>query len=173
MSTTPTQNFFDGQARTGAGSFTSPDSQLLDALDISFREHQICMTIPPGSKFDGIKYDLPGGIVIFGAMRGDLRCARGSIIVAAGGYFQGNAEAENFICEGTVGSPVDSSGKLLANAVSSITARGKPAEVEGAANMGGVAAFSARSVVVARIKARAFQVNQGANMNQALLQQID
>lgn len=151
--------------------YSSPEKGLLQSLEISLSQHEICMTIPHGAKVNAPTLNLPGGLVVFGVLRGDVRCAKGSLIVASGGYFEGSADAENFICEGEVGSPVDASGKVSARTVSSIVARGKVVGEPGQ-KVGGVAAFSQSAKVTARVSARSFQVPRGASLGRALLQTI-
>jgi hypothetical protein len=154
--------------------YASPESGILQAVEISLAQHEICMTIPPGAKVDAQTLDLPGGLIVFGALRGAVKCARGSIIIASGGYFQGKAEAENFICEGEVGSPLDSQGKVIPRAISSIQAHGRATEGDASGKKtGGLAAFSSFAKVTARVQACAFEISRGANMVRAQMQTLD
>lgn len=154
--------------------YASPDQGILQALELSLAQHEICMTIPLGAKVDAHALDLPGGLILFGALRGTVRCARGSFIIAAGGYFQGKVEAENFICEGVIGSPLDDQGKVIPRAISSIRAHGRAPEGDPSGKkVGGVAAFSSLAKVTARVDACAFQISRGANMVRAQIQTLD
>ena len=166
--------FADPSGTADPLTYASPDQGILHALELSLEEHEICMTIPPGAKLDAQSLDLPGGLIVFGALRGTVNCARGSLIIATGGYFQGHAHAENLICEGEIGSPLDTNGKVVPGAVSSVSTRGRA--LEGGASgekIGGVAAFSSKSKVTARIHASAFQISRGANMVRAQIQTLE
>ena len=39
------------------------------SLELSFKEHKICMCVPAGSKIDALTLDLPGGLLVLGALR--------------------------------------------------------------------------------------------------------
>jgi hypothetical protein len=164
----PVDDFF---AAVTPPEYASPERALMEAMRISLKEHDICMTMPPGSKLDAVKLDLPGGIVIYGAMRGTVNCARGSFIVAEGGYFQGSAIADNLIIEGEVSSPVDADGKVIAQSFTTLETH-PHLDAEGRQTNAGVAAFSSHSKILAKIKAHAFRVSNGAEMTRAVLQTL-
>lgn len=137
----------------------------LRPLSLSIREHNICFVVPAGARIDAVRLDLPGGILVLGALRGQVFCSHGSAIIAAGGEFQGDIEACDIYVEGKVTSPKNSSRP------SRLTARGMKLE-DGGKN-GGVAAFGAQSVIHAHIQARAFHVPRNAVFKAALMEVID
>lgn len=136
----------------------------LRPLSLSIREHDICFVVPAGARIDATRLDLPGGILILGALRGQVFCSHGSAIVAAGAEFQGEIEACDIYIEGKVTSPKG------ANRVTRLKARGTPTS---AGLTGGIAAFGAESVVHAHIQARAFHVPRHANFKSAMMEVLD
>jgi hypothetical protein len=151
------------------------DGPIKQALDVSlkavFSEHSICMMVPHGACLEGAEINLPGGLLIYGTVIGKVTCAEGSLIIGEGGRLEGHAEAADFICEGEVTSPVDTSGKVTTRTISTIVARGSGKA--GHLQTGGIAALSSLAKVTARIKARAFQVPQGANLGRVIMQRLD
>jgi hypothetical protein len=136
----------------------------LRPLSLSIREHDICFVVPAGSRIDATRLDLPGGILILGALRGQVFCSHGSAIIAAGAEFQGEIEACDIYVEGKITSP-KASGRI-----SRLKARGTPSD---AGLTGGIAAFAAECVVHAHIQARAFHVPRNAHFKSALMEVLD
>lgn len=139
-----------------------------DALVVSLREHHICMYIPLGSKVDCITMDLPGGILIQGALRGRVTCAQGSVIIEKTGEFQGSIVADNVIIAGKITSLSDSVGMPAAATMSHIEARStisSSGQVEG-----GVVAFSDTAYACARFKAAGYHTPRGANLSRSVLE---
>lgn len=135
-------------------------------LSLSLKEHNICFVVPAGAKIDAHRMDLPGGILILGALRANVFCASGSAIVAAGGEFQGDLDAVDIYIEGKITSPKSSS-----RPVSRLKARG---EQEPSNNdiRGGLAAFGVNAQVHAHILARAFHVPRQATFLNAIFEVI-
>lgn len=121
-------------------------------LNLSIKDHDICFVVPAGSKIDAHRLDLPGGILILGALRGRVFCASGSAIVAAGGEFQGDLDAVNVYVEGKVTS--------AKRGVSRLKARGVVSDQ--ATPSGGLAAFGVGAHVHAHVQAHAFHVPRQA-----------
>jgi len=147
-----------------APSFDGQTKGHLRPLSLSIREHDICFVVPAGARIDAVRLDLPGGILILGALRGQVFCSHGSAIVAAGAEFQGEIEACDIYVEGKITSPKTSS------RISRLKARGTPSD---SGLMGGIAAFGAESVIHAHIQARAFHVPRHANLKSALMEVLD
>lgn len=137
----------------------------LRPLSLSIREHNICFVVPAGARIDATRLDLPGGILVLGALRGQVFCSHGSAIIAAGAEFQGEIEACDIYVEGKITSPKN------ASRVSRLRARGTTPE--GGAKSGGVAAFGVQSIVHAHIQARAFHVPRQANFKAAVMEVIE
>lgn len=76
----------------------SADEGVL-ALDL--RKHEVCWVLPEGAVMSG-SLDCPGGALIQGRFEGVIRCRKGSLIIAAGAYFSGKAEAQQVYIEGSV-----------------------------------------------------------------------
>jgi hypothetical protein len=70
-------------------------------LVLDLRDHEICWVLPPGSALTGT-LDIPGGALVQGTFVGRLRCARGSLVVAADGEFTGEADADRIYVDGTI-----------------------------------------------------------------------
>lgn len=141
------------------------------SLELSLKDHRICMYIPAGSKVDALTLDLPGGLLVLGALRGSVTCATGSVIIAKGGEFQGQLLANDVIVEGRITSPQDSAGKTIASSMSQVHARGQLDE-KGLPE-GGIVAFSAGSNVCARFKAVSYSIPRTANLNSSSMETIE
>lgn len=70
-------------------------------LVADLREHRITFFVPAGTIVSG-NVDNQGGALIYGKFTGNIHCREGSLIVARGAEFCGNAEADNIYVEGTV-----------------------------------------------------------------------
>lgn len=133
------------------------DETTKASFSASIQGHQICFSVPAGSVIDAHSIDLPGGILILGALRGRVRCLTGTAIIAKGGEFQGNLEANDVLVEGKITSP-DSPGDKMTE----IRARGQR-NAQGAV-VGGIVAISANAFVSARLQAVAYQIPRSANL---------
>jgi len=143
--------------------------QQIRRLDLSLKEHEICFVVPAGAKIDANTLDIPGGILILGALRGKVFCSRGSAIIASGGEFQGEMDAENIYVEGII-----TSSKSIPRGISKITARGsEEINADGTKSVvGGLAAFGVQSKVHAHIIARAFHVPRQAVFTNSFFEAI-
>lgn len=143
------------------------ESAAVRTLSKNFQDNQICFVVPAGAKIDAISLDLPGGMLILGALRGKVTCATGSILIAKGGVFQGSAEAVDIYIEGRVSSPADGPRTKL-------KARGVVKETgEGVKSIsGGVIAFSVHANVHAQMLARSYHVPRGVNLNASVMETI-
>lgn len=141
------------------------DASASGDFKVSMQAHKICMVIPAGvlmdADFNG--RDVPGGILIMGALRANVVCATGSIIVAPGGEFQGNAEANDFFIEGRITSLMID-GEI--NSFSTIKARGQQ-DADGKMS-GGIIALSEYASVNAHMTAVAYHLPRGANLNSSV-----
>lgn len=135
-----------------------------DSFEIDLLNHGICLPIPAGSRIDGVTFDLPGGMLVAGAIRGKVHCATGSIIILNGGEFQGEASALNII--------VAKGGRItsLPNALSTITARVQVGEY--GKSYSGVIALGAGSSVNAKLRAASFDIRRHAVLNSSILETI-
>lgn len=132
----------------------------LRALDLSLKEHEICFVVPAGARIDAHRLDLPGGILVLGALRGRVFCSQGSAIIAAGGEFQGEIDAVDIYVEGRVTSS--------SRGISRLKARGRDNEER----PGGLAAFGALSNVQAHVQARAFHVPRQAQFHNSMFETL-
>lgn len=139
-------------------------------LELTFKDHRICMDIPAGSKVDALSLDLPGGLLIRGALRGSVTCATGSVIIAKGGEFQGQLLANDIIVEGRITSPADSSGKTITSSMTLIHARGHLDE--NGNPVGGIVALSANADVCARFKAVCYSIPRKASLNSSSMETV-
>jgi hypothetical protein len=89
-------------AETAFGSSEVDANIAYDGYNANLKRHKICFFVPAGSKIDAYTLDLPGGALIEGALRGRINCKTGSVIIAAGGEFQGELCATNIFIEGKV-----------------------------------------------------------------------
>lgn len=144
----------------------------LDKLQHSLSDHKICFVVPLGSTIDAFTIDLPGGILILGALRGRVICQAGSAIVAAGGEFQGDLSADDIYVEGRVTSPSDEKHKSdeKGKGLSKLKARGS---LRSGHLTGGLVALGEGSSVLAIITSRAMQVALGAQMGNSRLHTLD
>ncbi|MES2977736.1 MAG: polymer-forming cytoskeletal protein [Pseudomonadota bacterium] len=142
------------------------DTTAKRGLEISMRDHQICFVVPAGSRIEAFTLDLPGGILVLGALRGKVTCAAGNAIIAHGGEFQGSLDAADVYIEGRISSRVVSGTASLSRIVArgSIDASGELA--------GGIAAFGSNACVQAHVQARAFHVPRHADLKQTVLETI-
>lgn len=147
--------------------FADPGS--VRAVELSFREKQICFVVPAGAKLDAFSLDLPGGMLVLGALRGKVNCATGSIIIATGGEFQGVAEAEDIYIEGRVTSPASPGAEITR-----LKARGRVGKtVDGVSSVqGGLIAVSANANIRAHLQARMFHIPRHADLNKSIMESI-
>lgn len=119
---------------------------------------------------DALTFELPGGVLILGALRGRVRCATGSAIIAAGGEFQGSLEANDVLVEGKITSLLDPKGKPFADGLSEVTARG---QVDSKGKLtGGIVALSATAFVCARLHAHAYSIPRSADLSCSVLETL-
>ena len=137
-------------------------------LRIDLQAHQICMCIPAGSTVDANTVKLPGGILILGALRGNVYCATGTAVIAKGGEFQGILEANNIIVEGTITSPMSASGRPAP--ISVIKARGQR-DVNNRM-VGGIVALGEKAFVCANMSAIAYSIPLSADLGLSVMQTI-
>lgn len=130
-------------------------------LQIVLESHRICMVIPAGSTVDANTLNLPGGLLILGALRGKVYCASGSVIIAKGGEFQGIVEACDIVIEGKVTSSLDSVGKP--QPLSTVKARGYKDETGHV--KGGIIAVSEHAFVCAQMTAIGYHIPRDANLS--------
>lgn len=149
---------------------TFADPLALRAVEISFREKQICFVVPAGARIDAYTIDLPGGILVLGALRAKVTCAVGSIVIAKGGEFQGSAEADDIYIEGKVTSAMGANGIELTR----LKARGSSSPSgEGVKSIqGGVIAVSSNAVVRAHLMARMFHIPMHSDLNKCFMETI-
>jgi hypothetical protein len=140
------------------------------SLELSFKEHKICMCVPAGSKIDALTLDLPGGLLVLGALRGVVNCATGSVIIAKGGEFQGNLTANDVIVEGRITSPTDASGHAAPSTMSQVHARGQMDDKGGLA--GGIIALSADAYVCAKLKAVSYSIPRTTNLSSSSMETV-
>jgi len=137
----------------------------VNSLSIRLEEHQICFVVPAGARIDAHTLDLPGGILVLGALRGKVTCACGSAIIAQGGEFQGSLDAVDIYIEGRVTSKVVSQAPVLTK----LRARGVAAD---GGFHSGLVAFSTTSVVQAHVQARAFHIPRQADLKRTVLETL-
>lgn len=169
---TQQETAFPTRAETTSTSPTTqgqPDISTPAAFQATLKAHQICFLVPAGAKIDGHTFDLPGGILILGALRGRVRCSTGSALILAGGEFQGNLEANDVIIEGRVTSPADVAGKPTP-AMSEVRARGQT-DTDGRL-IGGILALSGSAFACAKLHAVSFSIPRSANLSRSVLQTI-
>lgn len=70
-------------------------------LAINLREHGVCFVVPVGAIVSA-EIDIPGGALVYGRLIGRILCRSGSLIVARGGEFSGQADADRVYVEGRV-----------------------------------------------------------------------
>lgn len=145
-------------------------NSVLQSFGLNLEDHQICHVIGVGTKVDAITMDLPGGILILGALRGRVNCAKGSAIIGLGGEFQGTMSADDVVVEGRITSPMDANQKPVPSTLSQITARGTKA-VDGSL-YGGLVVLSTTAVVCARLRAVAWQIPHLADLGKSTLETI-
>ncbi|MBQ0916977.1 hypothetical protein KBW71_00735 [Hydrogenophaga aromaticivorans] len=138
----------------------------VNSLSMRLEEHQICFVVPAGARIDAQTLDLPGGILVLGALRGKVTCACGSAIIALGGEFQGSLDAVDIYIEGRVTSKVVSQAPVLTK----LRARGVAAA--GGGFHSGLVAFSTTSVVQAHVQARAFHIPRQADLKRTVLETL-
>lgn len=163
------QTAFDhAEDQGGIDSFADPLD--IRAMEVSFKDKQICFVIPAGSKVDAYSLDLPGGMLVLGALRGKVNCASGSIIIAAGGEFQGAAEADDIYIEGRVTSVAGAQGGDL----SRLKARGRASLADGgvARVTGGLIAVSASANILAHLQARFFHIPRHADLKRSVMETL-
>jgi len=143
--------------------------QHVRRLDLSLKEHGICFIVPVGAKIDAHTLDLPGGILVLGALRGKVFCSKGSAIIASAGEFQGELDAENVYVEGAI-----TSSKAIPGGISKVIARGsQETKPDGSVvTLGGLAAFGVDAKVHAHIIARAFHVPRQAVFTNSFFESI-
>lgn len=157
--------FGNAPAPSRASNMAMPQSTAV-SFQATLKNHQICFVVPAGATIDAVTVDLPGGILILGALRGKVRCSTGSAIIARGGEFQGILEANDVLVEGKITSPVDANGKPTTE----VRARGQVDEAGNA--VGGIIALSAHSIVNARFFAIAYQIPRHADLGRSILNTI-
>jgi hypothetical protein len=74
------------------------------ALVLDFEQHSICFVVPKGAIMSG-DFNIPGGALIYGTLRGRIFCHEGSLVLAPGSDFAGKAEAPQIYVNGTVRAP--------------------------------------------------------------------
>ncbi|MEJ8837687.1 polymer-forming cytoskeletal protein [Ramlibacter sp. AN1133] len=105
-------------ASVPASSVPAPAPHLApDVLRVDLQQHNVCFVLPVGATLAG-DLDLPGGALIYGSVKGRIRCAEGSLVFAQGSSFCGKAEAPMIYVCGTVRSvgssePSDLRGALM------------------------------------------------------------
>lgn len=158
----PTTSFADTELHGSDDDMPAPSRPAAHTktLTLSLQEHDICMVIPAGARIDGHRLDLPGGVLILGALRGTVHCAKGSAIIAAGGEFQGDLEAENIYIEGRVTS------SKTRRKLSMLKARGRTTETQ---IEGGLLAMSGSAKVTAHMLAHQFHIPRQASMERSTL----
>ena len=111
------------------------------ALNMSLREHGIVFVWPVNSKgrLNGT-FEIDGGALITGEMRGNLICRSGSVIITRTGHFIGNIEADRIYVEGIVGHSRFPNGMLIGRNLVSVSSVGS---------------------VIANAKSRAFAIHTG------------
>ena len=146
------------------------DDVAVKSVELSLREKQICFVVPAGARIDAFTMDLPGGMLVLGALRGKVTCAVGSIIIAKGGEFQGYAEAEDIYIEGKVTSPTVAPGVEMTK----MKARGRVmAAHEGVSSIqGGLIAVSAQASIRAHLLARMFHIPRHADLNKSMMETL-
>lgn len=137
----------------------------LRTLSLSIKEHDICFVVPAGARIDAHRLDLPGGILVLGALRGSVFCSSGSAIIAKGAEFQGELNAANIYVEGRITSPKNPRQISRLRARGTTTAEGQ--------STGGLAAFGASAVVHAHVQAKAFHVPRQATFTHSMFEVID
>lgn len=145
-------------------------SDAVESLQISLASLRICMVIPAGSKIDALTMDLPGGLLVLGALRAKVNCAVGGVIIAKGGEFQGSLEADEVIVEGKITSPLDASGRPLPSTMSLITARGHL--IDGGEVAGGLMSLSAHAQVCAKLRAVSYSIPRTADLSRSIMETL-
>lgn len=170
MSNLPTTAFSDGDKAVEEEQFADPLS--IRSMELSMREHHICFVVPAGAKIDAYTLDLPGGVLILGALRGKVNCAVGSMIIAKGGEFQGSAEASDIFIEGKVTSQGGNNPtggemtKLKARGIATQTAPGVTAL------SGGLIALSATASISGHLQARSYHIPLQADLKRIFMETI-
>ncbi len=136
-------------------------------LALSIKDHDICFVVPAGARIDAHRLDLPGGILVLGALRGRVFCASGSAIIAAGGEFQGELDAVNIYVEGKI-----TSARSGPRGPSRLRARGVGG-TQGVPAEGGLAAFGVAAHVQAHVQARVFHVPHQATFVNSIFEVIE
>lgn len=154
-----------GEAAAQPKSATTASSAELRTLSLSIKEHDICFVVPAGARIDAHRLDLPGGILVLGALRGSVFCSQGSAIIARGAEFQGELDATNIYVEGRITSPKNP------RQISRLRARGT-VDSNGV-SIGGLAAFGVYAIVHAHIQAKAFHVPRQATFTQSMFEVVD
>lgn len=166
---------FDVQPSSGlknepADSFADPLS--LRTMELSMRDHHICFVVPAGAKIDAFVLDLPGGMLVLGALRGKVNCAMGSIIIAKGGEFQGSAEATDIFIEGKVTSQLTASNGSGGERTK-LKARGQATQgVHGITTSGGIIAVSESAVICGHLQARSYHIPLKADLKRVFIETI-
>lgn len=146
------------------------DPLALRSVELGFREKKICFVVPAGAKLDAYTINLPGGMLVLGALRAKVICTTGSIIIAKGGEFQGSAEADDIFIEGKV----TSASGANATDLTRLKARGGLIDQGGsiARVTGGLIAISAFASVRAHLQARMFHIPRNADMTKSIMETI-
>lgn len=150
--------------------FGNEPTITFDEFEAGLKQHQICFVVPAGAKIDAHTIELPGGILILGAVRGKIICQTGSAIIKAGGEFQGVLDVNDCLIEGQVTSPEDASGRPIPNTMSMITARGS-VDATGR-RVGGIVAISSMAKISANLRAHSYSVNRAAHLMRSTLQTL-
>lgn len=82
----------------------TPLSAPTGQLNLQLREHGIIFFWPPGGVLECQELTLPGGALISGEVRGNIRCASGSVLISKGAKVVGDVDADKIYIEGMVGS---------------------------------------------------------------------
>lgn len=104
-------------------------SPAVEHVRFELHEHGIVFSWPPGGVLECNEMTLPGGALIYGEIRGNIRCRTGSVLICKGAKVIGDIEADKIFIEGTVASvesrmsevrgryllAVSSSGNVMAN----------------------------------------------------------
>lgn len=95
----------------------------LGSLAFDLREHNVIFVLPANSSIAG-HIVVPGGALLQGKLVGSISCKGGSLILAPGSLFAGNAEADKIYVGGSVATPKNGESTLTAKTLIAISGDG-------------------------------------------------
>lgn len=130
-----------------------PGSIESDVINLDIVNHEISFIVPVGAQIAG-EVLLPGGALICGKFSGKIKSSRGSIIIANGAVFEGEAEADSVYIAGSVRNyKIDGSRSVVSKILGhvliavSLTAEGQ-ADLRGGSFSVNSGKFSARFIPI-------------------------